>query len=132
MAELRVNKIEDLKNCDEPFDESDNYVKAVRFADDKLKEQLESDLEFVKEHSTSEHIYQDAVCKMNDAFEKAAIKEFEKISGYKDSDEKIELCQNRIEKRIAEKSEKKKKFISVIILVLLTFILIYVYYYRNY
>ena len=132
MAELHVNKIEDLKKYNEPFDESYNYKKVMRFADDKLKAQLESDLEFVKEHSTSEHIYQDAVCKMNDAFEKAAIKEFEKISGYKDSDEKIELCQNRIEKRIAEKSEKKKKFISVIILVLLTFILIYVYYYRNY
>ena len=40
MAELRVKRIEELKDEEQPFDESDNYVKAVRFADDKLRAQL--------------------------------------------------------------------------------------------
>ncbi len=41
MAEVRVNKEENLANRAVDFSTSANYQKAVRFADDKLKERLE-------------------------------------------------------------------------------------------
>ena len=40
MAEMNVNKPEGLKNVTKRFDGSNNYSKAVRFGDDKLKEYL--------------------------------------------------------------------------------------------
>ena len=40
MAELKVHKQEDLADCEQPFDESNNYKKAVRFADEKLSKTL--------------------------------------------------------------------------------------------
>ena len=41
MAELRVKKQEDLKNYKQPFDHSNNFQKAVRFADDNLKNTID-------------------------------------------------------------------------------------------
>jgi len=40
MAEFHVRRQEDLKDCAEPFEESNNYRKALRFADDALRESL--------------------------------------------------------------------------------------------
>jgi len=37
MADLKVRKQDDLKDCKEPFDDNSNYKKAVRFGDEKLK-----------------------------------------------------------------------------------------------
>ncbi|MBO5020791.1 MAG: toll/interleukin-1 receptor domain-containing protein [Clostridia bacterium] len=36
MAELKVRTQDELKNCEKPFDEKNNYQKAIRFADDRL------------------------------------------------------------------------------------------------
>ncbi len=47
MAELKVNKREQLKNQSQPFDDRSNYIKAVRFGDDSLKEELTSYLDAV-------------------------------------------------------------------------------------
>ena len=47
MAELKVNKREQLKNQSQPFDDRSNYIKAVRFGDDSLKEELTSCLDVV-------------------------------------------------------------------------------------
>ncbi len=40
MVELQVSKQEDLKDCDVPFDDSNNYQKAMRFADEALASML--------------------------------------------------------------------------------------------
>ena len=40
MAELRVKKQEDLKDCAEPFNNHNNYQKVLRFADEKLRNEL--------------------------------------------------------------------------------------------
>lgn len=40
MAELNVNKQENLKNCTEPFDNLNNYQKVIRFGDFSLVEEL--------------------------------------------------------------------------------------------
>lgn len=42
MAELHVKQRENLKNQTKTFDKSSNYQKALRFADDQLKSELES------------------------------------------------------------------------------------------
>ncbi len=107
MAELRVNKIEDLKNCDEPFDESDNYVKAVRFADDKLKEQLQGYIKYINERNENERlegIYQSAAEKMNYGYNHddsasyiEAQRLLESIPGYRDSDELAKKCPEFVE-----------------------------------
>ena len=47
MAELRVSKQENLKNCAESFDESGNYQKALRFGDAKLKAGLIGSVETI-------------------------------------------------------------------------------------
>ncbi len=40
MAEFHVRKQEGLKDCSKPFDDSNNYQKAVRFGDEELKASL--------------------------------------------------------------------------------------------
>lgn len=110
MAELRVNKIEDLKDEEEPFDESDNYVKAVRFADDKLKAQLIE--------CSNEQIYNQAVRKMNEGAERNDISSYysaqrllESIPGYKDSDELAKKCPECVE--ICKKNKQYAKAIDL-------------------
>ena len=45
MAELKVHTRDALKDCAEPFDSSTNFQKAVRFADEKTKEELNGYIE---------------------------------------------------------------------------------------
>lgn len=47
MAELKVRKQENLKDCAEPFNGKNNYQKAVRFADDGLKAALAGYIEHI-------------------------------------------------------------------------------------
>ena len=47
MAQLGVQKVSMLKNCVNPFDHNDNYRKAYRFADDKLKSELDGYIKFI-------------------------------------------------------------------------------------
>lgn len=42
MAELKVSNQENLIECKEPFENMNNYQKAIRFADDTLKKTLQS------------------------------------------------------------------------------------------
>ncbi|MBR4720714.1 MAG: TIR domain-containing protein [Clostridia bacterium] len=186
MAELQVKKREDLKNCKEPFENSNNYQKVIRFGSDSIKNELSDCIKYIKDRNENtrlttvynngvsrmksakseeqykyaaetfngikgfknaeqlakeclekaevcrkDAIYEDAKSKMtgNDIINyKDAISIFSKISGYKDADEQIYACQQKIEeikakeeadrlererqaeeKRIAE--EKKKKLI---------------------
>ena len=56
MAELRVKKQEDLKNYKQPFDHSNNFQKAVRFADDNLKNTLGSYIEYINKRNVNESL----------------------------------------------------------------------------
>lgn len=49
MAELKVRKQGDLKNCAQPFDGSNNYQKALRFADPTLAETLKGYITSINE-----------------------------------------------------------------------------------
>ncbi|MBO4901489.1 MAG: toll/interleukin-1 receptor domain-containing protein [Lachnospiraceae bacterium] len=54
MAELHVHRQEDLKNCKEPFDNSNNYKKAVRFGNDELADILSGFIDYIKGRQTEE------------------------------------------------------------------------------
>ncbi len=48
MVELQVKTQENLKNCAEPFDDNNNYQKAIRFADENLKNELIGYNEYIR------------------------------------------------------------------------------------
>ena len=97
MAELQVNKQEDLKNCGKVFDTSSNYQKAVRFGDDDFSEQLKAD----NEENQKYIIYHDALKAMRKASDEAGFKnaasKFDPVAGYKDSDSLKEQCLEKAE-----------------------------------
>ena len=108
MAECCVRRKEDLKDCQESFDDSSNFEKVVRFGDKQLVEELESYSDHIYERNENDRltrIYRGAVINMKDANTeekfKVAAKEFESIHGFKDADEKRRQC--------LEKAEESRK-----------------------
>lgn len=129
MVELRVSTREDLKNLSQPFNTSINYQKAFSFGDDSLKEFLTGTIQFINKRNYEKicrPIY-DAACALmrEDSIRdlKYAVAEFEKIREYKDSEQKIEQCYQRIAEinaailaveaeRQKRKEERKQKNIA--------------------
>lgn len=118
MAELRVKKVDDLKNCEKPFDDKNNYKKVVRFADDDLKRAVEGYVEFIKDRNETarlDGIYNRATESMKkaqteDAF-KFAADLFDSIKEYKDSAILAEECH---EKQVEIKVIIKSRYESLI------------------
>lgn len=104
MAELRVRKVDDLANCEQPFDNSNNYQKAVRFGDEKLSSTLcgyISDINDRNENARLTRIYNDAANAMSladseEAYQSAADK-FKSIPDFKDADALAESCLDKAE-----------------------------------
>lgn len=104
MAELKVKVQEKLKDCAEPFDESNNYQKAVRYGDKELAEALKGYVESIKNRNEENRLkkaYNEACEAMNNAkteeqFKDAAEK-FGEIKGYRDSDSLCESCYAKAE-----------------------------------
>lgn len=124
LSELRVRKQESLKDCAEPFDHSNNYQKAVRFADEKLKAALTGYIEHINtrnENTRLDGIYTRAKNAMSAANTESAYKEaahlFESIDEYQDSAVLAQSCYEKAE--IARKdtilSEGKSKMSGEII-----------------
>jgi hypothetical protein len=93
MAELNVKNKSDLAALERSFKESNNYKRAVRFADDKLKNELNGYLNAIIERN-SEKLFQYALDKYNSArteddFRKAA-ELFEELGDYKNSEDMYE------------------------------------------
>lgn len=51
MADFHVQRKEDLKDQPEPFDDDNNYQKVIRFADEKLKSELVSCIEYINDRN---------------------------------------------------------------------------------
>ena len=154
MAECRACRLEDLQNCEQPFDGSGNYEKVLRFADPKLAETLKDCNSYIiykgavnaMTAADSENEYKAAAemfktvpgfkdadslvekcldnaetCRKDTLYNSAcfnmtgniirnyesAIRKFETISGWKDADEQIRICQEKIDE-IKEKEEKSR------------------------
>ena len=116
MAEIRVRKQEELKDLTEPFDNSNNYQKAVRFADEKLKTALISYIEHINtrnENARLDGIYTRAKNAMSAANTESAYKEaaalFESVSEYQDSAALAQSCYEKAEEEKKKAEEEKKK-----------------------
>ena len=124
LSELRVRKQESLKDQAEPFDHNNNYQKAIRFADEKLKTVLAGYIEHINtrnENARLDGVYTRAKNAMSAANTESAYKEaaalFESISEYQDSAVLAQSCYEKAE--IARKdtilSEGKSKMSGEII-----------------
>ena len=99
LSELRVRKQESLKDQAEPFDHKNNYQKAVRFADEKLKAALTGYIEHINtrnENARLDRIYTRAknsmsAAKTEKAYRKAA-RLFGSIDEYQDSAALAQAC----------------------------------------
>ena len=116
MAELRVGHYEELRDQPQPFDSNTNYQKVMRFADEDLKQTLQSYIVHIKnrnENKRLEDLYRDACAHMASAssigaYETAALL-FNSYLDYKDSADFRKKCFTRIAKIKAENSKQKKK-----------------------
>lgn len=100
MAELKVCRKENLKNCDFPFDDKNNYKKALRFADDTLSQKLQNCIESINNRNLS-NAYNDAVQAMQSATTengyKAAANKFNAISSFRDAKQLAAECVKKAE-----------------------------------
>ncbi|MBR5178063.1 MAG: TIR domain-containing protein [Lachnospiraceae bacterium] len=118
MAELRVRRLDDLLNCEQPFDNRNNYQKAVRFGDDEIAGMLSGCIDHIKkrnENARLTDIYNNAVAVMKSANSESSYKvvvaTFKTISGFEDADSLAEQCLERAEecRRIEEKLQRVEK-----------------------
>lgn len=99
MIDLRTGTKEELSKSYNAFDDNNNYKKALRFGDDKTKEELSRISETVRIRSENKgKTYDEAVSMMHSAatsedFEKAE-RLFIEISDYLDSDELAKKCRS--------------------------------------
>ncbi len=99
MAELRVCKKEQLKDCPTQICKKNNYLKAVRFADADLKAELTEYNQYIVDRIETERldkIYNSTLKQMEltttEYGFKDAAKTFQSISGYKDADALAKKC----------------------------------------
>lgn len=104
MAELHVRKREALADCADPFDNTSNYQKTIRFANELLRKELSGYIEHINarnERARLEEIYSNAASRKSSAktesdFKKAA-EIFSSIIGYRDSSEQEQVCLKKAE-----------------------------------
>ena len=93
LAELQVKNRKLLADCDEPFDDCDNFGKVIRFGDEKLEAEMRGYIAHINERNENARltgIYDRAKDLMEHTqaegyFEEAA-KMFRSISGFRDAD----------------------------------------------
>ena len=104
MAELKIDKFENLQNCNKVFIDNNNYKKVVQFADDKLQNEI------------YEILYKQAIRFMDSSSTKSCEKSiavFDSIKNYKDSQKQIELCEKSKSNIISQIKKKALKNIRM-------------------
>ena len=104
MAELRVRKVDELANCEQSFDDKDNYRKVMRFGGETLRDTLEGYITKINDRNENARlagIYNDAANAMSradseDAYRSAADR-FKSIPGFKDANALAESCLDKAE-----------------------------------
>lgn len=104
MADLKVKKREQLKNCSQPFNSNNNYQKAMRFGDEQLKSELIGYVNYINECNKKARLdaaYNSAKKAMEDAAFKSdyqnAAHLFTEIGDYKDAATLAQECLNLAE-----------------------------------
>lgn len=127
LAELKVKKQEFLKEQAEPFDGSDNYKKAVRFADGELKITLVNCIDYIHSRNEKAHLhdfYENAKNAMSKARTERAYKKagrlFESISEYQDAEVLAQKCFEQA-MHITKRSKKIAMIATPIMLLIVIF-----------
>lgn len=112
MAELKVHKQDDLAKLETSFDESDNYIKAARYANEKLRDKLNSYLDVIR-YNDDEKMYKISVdlmatAKTEEDFINLA-ESFELLENFKDSKELAAKCREK-----AEEAKKESIYLNAI------------------
>ena len=124
LAELHVSKQEDLADCAEPFDDSNNYQKILRFGDAKLTAAVKGYITHINERNENARmtsIYENGVKTMEAAKAeygyKAAANLFSRVPGFRDADtlavqcrEQAEVCRKDVIYARAEHSSEYRRF----------------------
>lgn len=108
MAEVKIRKKEDLSKAKEPLDQSDNYRKVMRFADESLRERLSN----AKEVQHNEQLYAEAMACMTAASDEEAYRnaaqKFYSLGGYKDASAHREQCLQRADRIRADRMQREE------------------------
>ena len=108
MAEVKIRKKEDLSKAKEPLDQSGNYRKVMRFADESLRERLSN----AKEVQHNEQLYTEAMACMTAASDedayRSASQKFLLLGSYKDSSSRREQCMQRADRIIADRMQREE------------------------
>lgn len=108
MAEVKIRKKEDLSKAKEPLDQSDNYRKVMRFADESLRERLSN----AKEVQHNEQLYTEAMACMTAASDeeayRSASQKFYSLGSYKDASAHREQCLQRADRIRADRMQREE------------------------
>ena len=108
MAEVKIRKKEDLSKAKEPLDQSDNYRKVMRFADESLRERLSN----AKEVQHNEQLYAEAMACMTAASDEEAYRnaaqKFYSLGSYKDASARREQCMQRADRIRADRMQREE------------------------
>lgn len=108
MAEVMIRKKEDLSKAKEPLDQSGNYRKVMRFADESLRERLSN----AKEVQHNEQLYTEAMACMTAASDedayRSASQKFLLLGSYKDSSSRREQCMQRADRIRADRMQREE------------------------
>ena len=108
MAEVMIRKKEDLSKAKEPLDQSDNYRKVMRFADESLRERLSN----AKEVQHNEQLYTEAMACMTAASDEEAYRnaaqKFYSLGSYKDASAHREQCLQRADRIRADRMQREE------------------------
>lgn len=108
MAEVKIRKKEDLSTAKEPLDQSDNYRKVMRFADESLRERLSN----AKEVQHNEQLYAEAMACMTAASDEEAYRnaaqKFYSLGSYKDASAHREQCLQRADRIRADRMQREE------------------------
>ena len=107
----QLRREEDLSGCKAPYEQSPNWQKAIRFAGEGRRRELEqhvADAKAARERARQEAVYQGAVSRFNNEAYEAALKEFRSIAKYRDSEEWIRLCEAQLAQLQAKKERERK------------------------
>ncbi len=114
MAELQISRRDDLKNCQKPFNETNNYKKIMRFGSDELKTELIACIDNINnrnDETQNEKDYLAASKVANSSKNPNKLRKANKtliaLGEYKDSAELAALCIEKA-KIYTEKAEKRE------------------------
>jgi len=113
MAKMKIRTEAELSDCPDSFEDNDNYIKALRFADESYKSVLQGYNDAVAyriEEARKEGVYTKASSlaeTLDIVYLEKAVELFESISDYRDSAEKLINCKKKLEEVKVQREQER-------------------------